>query len=740
LVAGLAVCLAASALPPAVFAQDQDDPPRLTLPTEAEQVEQATLITVDDPATLSDAFDLSAAEAEGLRHADMLPAAGWEIAALGETLGGDASAALEFVRDRVALDPYQGVLRGAEGTLAARSGSAADRALLLHALLEASDHTTRYAFADLDADTADQLLADAVGVAPRDGTGAHPADVMTVDAAAILARAQRDHALLTEALADGLASADHAPEAAAQRAALEKHVWVQVQAEDGTWTDLDPSATPPQQQLTEAVTTADEMPDDAHASVGLRIVAETLNEGIAIEETLLDERLSAVEAAGSDVWLSFQPELSGLPGSIVEAMGSAKWAPVVVVDGQGRAGQAFPLGGSGGEDDFFGGFLGSGPELASLRLEIDSLMPSGSTQNSSRVLVDRVDPGDRASGVFDAAMLAPLPEGGLPPAGLGAIHHVMVSNGGTNLRDHAIARADAANFLATELSDPEVVAEYAVHDLLMPMAVADRTLVAVSERLFVDGLAGDESARAFVRRPRVYLSSFAQSPDVAEGTTIVTDLALDDIGVVSAVEAGPELAARSRVWYGALQTALETELALQRAAAVEPSSRTVGSVSLDMPGPLTFVDPGDAGTLPSAAASLGAALSEGHVAVVVGDATEARSFWAIDPTTGATSSIQEPGLRYGYVAGGNYANAVVGGVRWVIDEFTANTLGFIKDGTYYRYVRTPPSRCSPGPEYTVILGCVSIPASWTLGVTIGATAVAVTAWSAALFLSIRAAR
>ncbi|MEZ4596475.1 MAG: hypothetical protein R3C32_06315 [Chloroflexota bacterium] len=58
------------------------------------------------------------------------------------------------------------MLRGAEGTLAARSGSPADRALLA-ALLDAMQVPYRFAFADLDDATAATLVARA---APHDAT------------------------------------------------------------------------------------------------------------------------------------------------------------------------------------------------------------------------------------------------------------------------------------------------------------------------------------------------------------------------------------------------------------------------------------------------------------------------------------------------------------------------------------------------------------------------------------------
>src|SRR5688572_3380542 len=43
-----------------------------------------------------------------------------------------------FVAEQIRYQPYAGLLRGAEGTLMARAGNAADQAVLLAALLDAS--------------------------------------------------------------------------------------------------------------------------------------------------------------------------------------------------------------------------------------------------------------------------------------------------------------------------------------------------------------------------------------------------------------------------------------------------------------------------------------------------------------------------------------------------------------------------------------------------------------------------
>ncbi|CAN5640906.1 hypothetical protein BH23CHL8_BH23CHL8_30170 [soil metagenome] len=651
--------------------------------------------------------------------------------------------ALAVVRDRIGFDPYTGVLRGAEDTLAARAGSSADRAVLLRAVLEAQGHTARYAFGALDDDAADALLASAIAGPAMPIEDVPAAEVMAIDAAALVDRARRDHALLLGAIEGVFPSGGAATDEIGPGQAFHDHAWVQVRRADGSWLDLDPSAPPDGQaaSVTEATATADEMPEHALHAVVLRVVAESLVGGVAVESVVLEERLLAAEAASAEVWLHFQPEVSGVAGGLLEAMGGASWLPVLLVGGEGRPGDSFALGAGGDGDDFFGDFLGGGgPQLAALRLELESLSPGLPPLSATRSIYDRVPPAARASRMISAETLEPLPPDGAAPAGLAALHHVMVSTGGASLRHHAVGRAFAANFVGNDLADPELVAEYALHDLLLPLAVADQTLVAASERLIVDGMADTSTARAFVGRPRVFLSTFSQLAGGTGGTSMLTDLALDDLSVLVAPDADPDLSARLRLWYGVLQTALETELALQRAAAVDAASRTVGSVSLETGRGLTLLGDEEAADLPVAARAAQRAHDEGALVLVAGDTREAEWFWTIQPGTGGTSSVREPGLRIGFVGGGNYTNASTGGPRWVVDPRTGNTVGHIKDGTYYRYGRKPPSRCSGGPEYVVILGCVSIPASWVTGVTVGATVVAIVAWSAAIIGSLRALR
>lgn len=672
----------------------------------------------DTPPPRPDTIDVGAVEDAALAQADRLPPAAWEVDALAVELAFDLPAMHAFVHDHVAFDPYPGVLRGAQGTLAARAGNAWDQALLLHALVDANGYDARFAFGTLGDDAVAALLAVAPNGARVPLDDAPIAEVLAVDVARIGDRARRDHTMLLEALGGRVTGGAEADRSALVR----EHVWVQALDHDGVWRDLDPAA-PYGEVLTTAASTAATMPDDSHHEVVVRVVAETLEKGVLVETTVIEQRFEAADAAGMELWFYVQPDREGVGGAIATLFEGAAWLPVLLVDGEVRRGTAFELGGSAGGlfgNDLFGS---ASADLVALRLVLATQAPGSLPLSSTRVLYDRAPPAARLAGAIDADDLEPLPDDG-PPTAFGGLHHVMVSTGGASPREHAIARAYAANFAANELRADGAAGDYGLADLLLPLVVADQTLVVASERAIVAGLAAD-GARAFVARPRVFLASLLPFPEVENGTARLIDLALDGVDVALGASAAPDAAAHHRLWYGALQTALETEATLQAARAVDPERATIDSVSLAMAdAAMRVLTPGDLDTAEGPA--LQGALADGHLAVLVGDPTR---FWAVDPASGATRSVLEPGLHPGFSGGGNYVNSSGGGPRYVVDPSSGRNLGYIKDGTYYRYGRPPPSRCSGGTEYVMLLGCVSIPASMTVGMVTGVMITAVVAWS-----------
>lgn len=688
-----------------------------TLPDASDLGAHAALAVSDDPMAPPEHIDLGRVGDAAQAQADRFEAAHWTIDALAEQLGDDVWAAHAVLSRRIGTDGYQGVLRGAQGTLAARAGSAWDRALLLGALLDAMGHETRFALASLDPQH--PALAPRGPAEPWDDPAI--TDVLAVDAEAVGRRARRDHAVVLAALADAATGSAVAP-----RAAPDQHVWVQVRDGDA-WIDVDPGADPGE-TLTTAATHAGAPPEEALHRVSVRVLADLLIEDRVDRRTVLAADLVAWEAAERDLWLMFESVSGGgAAGVLAGVLAVDEWRPVLLGLEEPLGGEAFPLGaGSGAVGGFFGRSTNGQPELVTLTVELEASAPGATAQRATRVLFDRSPPGARDARGLTVDDLLPLPDD-RSPAALGTLHQVLVSTGGASPFAYAIDRMVAMDLAAAYLADDDAATAFDLSDLLRPLATANAGLVVASERVIVDGMTSAD-VRAFVGLPRAFLVSIAPDDRVPGGTTRVVDLALDGIDVwgVDAAEA-----ARHRTWYGALQTALETEDALRAAAAVDPDTLRVGSVSLALPGATLQVwTPADVATVPAEARELHAALIAGDLAVTVGEPT---TFFALDPRTGALRSVMEPGIRPGFSGGGNYVNSVGGGgPRWIVDPRTGNTIGYERNGVEYRYRQGAPKSCRGGSEYTTLLGCVSIPSSLAAGVLVGSTIVAIVSWSSAI--------
>ncbi len=709
-------------------------PVSFSLPDVSDRATDANRVVDAAPGTLTGPLDLQAAIDSGFTTADGLPDIAWEVPALARSLDQDAAAAFAVVRDSIRFEPYPGVLRGAAGTLAARAGNSFDRALLLRALLDEMGMTTRLAVGELDAATSEALAAHAFDLPARALQEANGSAVSTLDAAAITARARRDYALLQTAL-DGRMDGSGAEPVGSIAADIRHHAWVQVLL-DGSWVDDDPSMAnaQPGQSLTTATATSDTFDDADQQHVTLQVVAETLADGALADSLVLERRLTAAEATGSDIFLYFQPDSGG--GGLLGGVGaSTAFVPELLVDHEVQEGGSFPIGD--GEDDSGFGLGGGGPAFVGLRLVITRDAPGQGPRATEVSLVDRMPPGVRATGSVSLDQLLPLATTSDGPLLLGRIHHVMVSVGAANPRAAAIRRGVAADFIAQHLLQPDAATKYGLPAALWASAASDADLVLASERVMVPAAADPGRIEAVVARPRVYIMSMG--PDVADPTkvTIESDLAVDGIRLLARAGVEPVEEARRQMWYGVLETALESEVMRETLGAFDSDGRRRVGVSLSMDLPLTVLGPADVGTLPpTAAPAMRAALDAGLLAVVPGDPGTATVWWTVSPSTGATRSIMAPGLGGAFAGGsmpvhaavsdelggggwtpggGSYTNATPNDVVYEIDE-NLNTIVH-KDGRSYRLTQATAASgdCAGGEEYIAIIGCVSTPTAWLIG-------------------------
>ena len=246
------------------------------------------------------------------------------------------------------------------------------------------------------------------------------------------------------------------------------------------------------------------------------------------------------------------------------------------------------------------------------------------------------------------------------------------------------------------------------------MAVGNEQLAMASERLIREGLDADPAIRAYPARPRVFISSILPSPG-EPGVLLVTDLAIDTVRVLTTGGADGSDAAARQVWYGALESALETQVGLGRAAFGDPAGQRMGGLSLLMGQPLTVIDAGDVAALPATADPyLRADVASGITAVVPGDLATATGWWAIRASDGATRAVLSPGLGEWW----NYQNSTPNtGPRFTLPD--PSRVG----SDYYDYNRilqtqeelearaaaarsAPQQVCFRANEYTTLL-CIS---------------------------------
>ena len=166
-----------------------------------------------------------------------------------------------------------------------------------------------------------------------------------------------------------------------------------------------------------------------------------------------------------------------------------------------------------------------------------------------------------------------------------------------------------------------------------------------SETALVPALGADGAFRAYVGRPRVTLTTMGRDPVRADAMAFATDLMIDGVDLLPLGEVGAGESALRRLWYGTLQTALETEFALGHAVLLDPADRVASGASLADDGPLTLLSPDDAAALPEGVSPvMTRALEQGSLVAVGGDPARASTWWTVDPVTGETRSILDPGL------------------------------------------------------------------------------------------------
>ena len=703
-----------------------------SIPAPPPPVDLETLNLVDTVTRDADA-------AAGLKAED------WDLDALAATFNGNAAAAYDWVKANTRYEPYAGVLRGANGTLSARAGNSADRARLLAGLLSRMDVKFRYARGVLDDAQAGDLVEGAF-VATSIPATAPRSELL--DAAAL--RGARDYAVLRPMLAAEVSAAQDSGLNAAVNAATD-HVWIEAEI-DGVWTALDVAAAGAGETLTTAAETLDELPETAFQTVTLRVKATAIAEGAVSEVMALETTLPAAKLSGGSIFLAFveNPKEGGLGGAITKSMtGGGTFVPVLYVDGEPFVGEVVPgLGKTGGGAlDLLGEpEAGAGTELARLELVVETAGPGGPTATATRTLLDRA-PG--AAVIEAATALNPMPLTQEQPSPVAAMHNIQVTTGPVNLRNAYALRALAVTETVLTLSDPEKAKDLSPADLIWPLAAVNLTLPTAIENAIMPALNDKSGVKLFTGAPRVAILSTG-AVDGPDGSLYrVTEIDLKLSGLTVLARPGEAAAAfERRLWAGIMDAAVETEFGLRSGAQMfVPETTTRLSASTATDAPLVrrseFADAAPRTALAAIAAGTLIFAPEGELA----------AWWEIDPASGTARAVLAPDLG-GQRSYGGYRpepsrtlDSSWGRQRTGLNSGRGGVVSMSSDGS--RSIvhgqrglgrppagGPPPNRCSGGTEYMIILGCVSIPASWTVGFAYGAVITELVAVATGIILAL----
>jgi hypothetical protein len=244
-------------------------------------------------------------------------------------------AAFDYLRDRIAFEPYPGVMKGAKGTLVTRGGNALDRSLLLAAVLTQHGVAVRIAHGRLSPPQVASLLAqvaaspgatermlaslaarpDAVTLTPHQQGVADAVMVRAASVASTMTRALDDtRPLIQAALEPGGVPRSGEARARVLTSAAE-HYWVQATI-DGQTVDLDPSlaTTAFGARVVDAADAFDpgDVPGQLYQRLSIRLLGERVQGGRIVAEPVLEAEFAAEALVGENIRLGMGPESSAV--------------------------------------------------------------------------------------------------------------------------------------------------------------------------------------------------------------------------------------------------------------------------------------------------------------------------------------------------------------------------------------------------------------------------------------------
>ncbi len=640
-------------------------------------------------------------------------AARYDLETIISHLEADPYMAFDFVRDQIAFDPYQGILRGSDGAIGAQAANSWGQSLLLRDLLNAIGIQTRLMQGSLSSEKQDMLRSQIATNNPQADLRQTLTGINDGYAERLKARAHRDY----EGLINAFQPLFNQAEIITPN--ISSHIWVQAKI-DGNWIDLDPSfhnAKAGDIYAQDAII-LEKIPDDAYHTITLDIIAETLSEDALTEKKLLHKTFKAIELQNTPIYLYFTQEQNALGGGLFgRSKGGEALIPVLNVEAQTTKGDSFSLQTSDAApslfneesqaQDFFFGESNITSTLTGMYMDVTTQSPNGEERTERKIMLDRLTSDQRMQDVITHDQIKTSKDS--DDELLQGLHQIAVSTGATNpyqvAQGMAFALYDIAQFHNASEDQKQ---ERNMEEALWPFWALNQKIVLATEN-WVNLVQNDQyKTDYYIDRPRIYVfTRFATGTGDSEMSFRQIDWLSDGINARSITPQNPEMF----LWYGALQSALETTIMESSEHILATDDSILKSTSILSPPPLKPVKNIGA-TYP---AGLLKDLKNGYA--IASSDKSMQAWWRYNPKTAHVKAMLMPalgGTMHGRRPG--YANTTGGfnDKAWHVDPRTGNSLD--PDDMARARKRAaakrpkPPrglGRCKPGTEYSMLLTCVS---------------------------------
>jgi hypothetical protein len=587
--------------------------------------------------------------------------------------------------DEIAYEAYDGILRGAQGTLSARAGNSADQAVLLGALLDATQATHRFATGPLDPAIAGTLMTSLARTGSEASASWNAAEraallhhlrvdelpatppAMSPEVQEVTARfegyaqAVVDLALTSrEVSGDAIATAlkgggitlPPSPDITLPTSEQQRHTWVQV-ADGADWIDIDPCL-PPEGTIPALMETVETPPDDWYHWLRFVIAADEWRGGAVSTREVVS--LSATSSRLVDVPVALSmasaDQITDLGSTVNQVLSGQKTIfPSIYADGvivnaatpvifaTDAANAQNPFGGNSG--------IGEGEAIA-VWLQVEISRPGAEQVVIRRPLLDRLTPEDRAAGTAVAERIAPVR---IVPTALGAD---TVEQFNTLIVIHT----DVARIPPTD-----AFVRYGQDEIFGPVGLLGPALAGYRDLLGVR-LEAEAGTWSYPSAPNVTVFS-AKPGDDASGdgrATLTADLLYRQRTSLPLSGVTPATAVHPLVLSGVLDAVAEQVLLAPEARGADLASSSIGTgpsvagifaaAIADGQTPRLVTTPGDLAGIPLdpvARSRIEGELTTGRVVIIPVEAVDiggipSLGWWIVDPATGQTRDELQGGL------------------------------------------------------------------------------------------------